>query len=132
MTYKTCNKQDKYSKEDIANLFSSFGTERDRGRLLSQISNLDYEEATGKLTLIICVLSNMERKPESLRLMYERVTQLRQTMIDIEMRFIENEYLKASKEMKSCENKIKRQLTTDIDEDAMYADWMARLEKGHS
>lgn len=113
--------------EDIDMVFSNLGTQERRARMIDQISTMEYERAIQLLTLLICLLSKMDRGVDTINEDFDKVSSLRNTLVDIEMHFVANESKKEKVEIETCQAKIERQLSASQEEE-MYADWLGRLK----
>lgn len=122
-----CSLSEQFEQDDLDLVFLSLGSEERRSKLISDISKMEYERAINLLTLVICLLSKMDRGLEDVDKDYDRVTVLRNTLVDIEMNFIEAQAKKEMVNIRTSQTKIERQLTPEQEED-MYSSWLARME----
>lgn len=115
------------SPEDMDLVFSNLGTQEQRAMMIDKIATMEYERAIQLLTLLICLLSKMDRDVDAINEDFDKVSSLRNTLVDIEMHFVANETKKEQGEIETCQAKIERQLSSSQEEE-MYADWLGRLK----
>lgn len=127
LDFDACSLSENFDQEDLDLVFFNLGTQEQRAELISSISSMEYDRAIQLLTLIICLLSKMDRDVESINDDFDRVSQLRNTLVDIEMQFVAHESKKEREKVDECQLRIERQLTVEQEAD-MYNSWLARMD----
>lgn len=111
-----------FSRKELDLVFENIGTQKSREELLQKISNMEYNEAIRTTSLLIEVLSAMDTSVKSINNDFNKVSNLRDTLIEIEEIFV-----KASSQQQPKTPKIKSQLMPKVNE-YMYNEWLDRLK----